>query len=61
MLASLPVFWGGFRVRGLKDLAPSAFLASAYLVRPLVSTILLPSQCQALRLRSRRPFPIGHL
>jgi len=42
--ASLPVHWGVNTppVRGIEDLAPSAFLASAYLARPLVLTILPP-------------------
>jgi len=42
MLASLPVRWGGIGVHGLEDLAPSAFLVSAHLARPLISTILPP-------------------
>lgn len=40
--ASLPVRWGGLGVRDIQDLAPSAFLASAHLARPLVSLLLPP-------------------
>jgi len=40
--ATLPVQWGGVGVRSVADLAPSAFLASYHLVRPLVSLIFQP-------------------
>jgi len=40
--ASLPVRWGGVGVRSVADLAPSAYLASFYLVRPIVTSILQP-------------------
>ena len=40
--ASLPVRWGGLGVRSIEDLAPSAFLASAHLSRPLVVQLLSP-------------------
>jgi len=42
MQASLPVHWGGIGVRRIVDLAPSACLASTYLVQPLVAEILTP-------------------
>jgi len=40
--ANLPVRWGGVGVRSLHDLAPSAFLASAFLTRPLIDSLLQP-------------------
>ena len=39
---SLLVRWGGVGVTGIVDLAPSAFLASAHLGRPLISSLLQP-------------------
>jgi len=40
--ASLSVRWGGIGVRGIVDLAQSAFLASNYLVKLLVAKLLTP-------------------
>jgi len=40
--ASLPVRWGGVGVRSLLDLAPSAFLSSAFLTRPFIELLLQP-------------------
>jgi len=37
--ATLPVCWGGPGVRSIVDLAPSAFIASSCLVRPLVASL----------------------
>jgi len=49
-------------VRGIEDLAPSAFfLASAYLARPLVSTILLPIAMSSFEASLSLALTIGHL
>jgi len=40
--ANLHVRWGGVGVRSLDDLAPSAFLASAFLTQPLIESLLQP-------------------
>jgi len=48
---------GGLGVRSIVNLSPSAFLASTYLVKPLVAKLLTPIQLPLLALRVHSSLP----